>query len=78
MTCRELIEFLGAYLDGELAPAERARFEEHLAECPECVAYVKTCRDAITLSKASAAGDPIPGGIPERLVRAIRASRRRS
>jgi putative zinc finger protein len=29
-------QWLSAYLDGETAPAERARVEEHLRECPDC------------------------------------------
>jgi hypothetical protein len=30
----------GAYVLGALSPAERAEFEEHLAECPECAVAV--------------------------------------
>lgn len=42
MTCRELTDFLGAYLDGELSEKVRRRFDEHLAACPECSAYLET------------------------------------
>jgi len=42
MTCRELVDFLGAYLDGELSEKVRRRFDEHLAACPECSAYLET------------------------------------
>src|SRR3989442_15007557 len=31
---------LDAYLDGELAEAERSELESHLAQCPECTRFV--------------------------------------
>jgi anti-sigma factor RsiW len=34
--CRDLEPLVTAYLDGESAPADRARVEEHLAHCPPC------------------------------------------
>ena len=36
LTCRELVELVTEYLDGALAPSEKARFEAHIAHCPEC------------------------------------------
>ena len=40
MSCRELVELVTEYLDDALSPADRARFEAHLAECDDCSAYV--------------------------------------
>ena len=79
MTCRELVEFLMEYLDGLLAEPERMCFEEHLGECPDCVAYLATYREAIRLGKeaCTAGNDSIPTDVPEELVRAILAARRR-
>lgn len=37
-TMSHVHEELSALLDGELAPADRARVEEHLAACAECAA----------------------------------------
>jgi anti-sigma factor RsiW len=79
MTCRVLVEFLMDYLDGRMPESERLRFEEHLGECPDCVAYLATYREAVRLGKeACAAGeDAIPAEVPEDLVRAVLAARRR-
>ena len=79
MTCKELVEFLMDYLDGLLAESERRCFEEHLGECPDCVAYLATYREAVRLGKeaCTAGNDSIPTDVPEELVRAILAARRR-
>ncbi len=36
MNCKEVQENLSVYLDNELEASERARLEEHLADCPAC------------------------------------------
>jgi anti-sigma factor RsiW len=80
MTCRTFIEFLMEYLDGELPPEERAVFDEHLAECPWCVAYLQNYRQTIRLEREALADDraPVPGDAPEELVQAILAARPRA
>ena len=79
MTCRELVDFLGAYLDGELSADVRGQFEEHLAACPECTAYVATYRDTVKLAKRAFEDldAPVPTGVPDDLVRAILAARKK-
>ena len=47
MTCRELVDVITEYLEGTLADAERARFEEHLGECRYCATYLDQMRDTI-------------------------------
>jgi len=77
ITCRQLIDFLMAYFDEELPGQERDRFEEHLAVCPACVAYMKTYAETIRLGKAvcQRPDDPVPPDVPEDLVKAILAAR---
>jgi anti-sigma factor RsiW len=81
LTCRELIEFLHRYLDGELAPEVRARFEEHLRECPPCGDYLASYRATMTLAADAFADDaegPVSDDeVPEELVRAVLAARAR-
>ena len=77
VTCRELIDFLGAYVDGELADAVRLRFDEHLAACPECSAYVEAYRVTIRLARDAGREptEPSPAAVPEELVKAILSAR---
>lgn len=77
MTCREFADFLMEYLDGNLPAAEHALFEEHLAECPDCVAYLATYRETIRLGKALCAqeNEALSPEVPNELVQAILAVR---
>lgn len=79
MTCSEFSEFLDAYLAGELAPAERAEFQRHLAACKHCVDYLATYEQTVKLGKAAfeTPEAEVPQKVPEDLVRAILAARKR-
>jgi anti-sigma factor RsiW len=50
LTCQELVELVTEYLDGTLAAADRARFDEHLAECEGCTIYVAQFEQVISLT----------------------------
>jgi anti-sigma factor RsiW len=77
MTCRELAEFLWKYLEENLSESERARFDAHLGECPHCVAYLKTYRQTIAITREGfPCGDAaVPAEVPEDLLKAVLAAR---
>jgi len=78
MTCRELIEFLHLYLDGELPADRHAEFERHLSVCDSCVHYIETYKTATVLGRNAWTEPEAPVGedVPEELVSAILAARR--
>ncbi len=47
MSCRELVELITAYVEGDLPEHERIRFEEHLEICEGCVTYLDQMRQTI-------------------------------
>jgi anti-sigma factor RsiW len=47
MTCRQMVELVTAYLEGHLTPDDRARFEQHLAICDGCQAYLEEMRGTL-------------------------------
>ena len=78
LTCHEFADFLSDYVEDELEHRVRERFESHLEECPDCVAYLETFRETLRLGRESFAGQEAPpADVPPRLVTAILAARRR-
>jgi anti-sigma factor RsiW len=55
-SCRDLVELVTAYLDDALSAPERAAFEAHVAECPDCAVYLDQMRRTI-----AGLGDLPPG-----------------
>jgi anti-sigma factor RsiW len=47
MKCKELVELITEYLEGELGAADQARFEQHIAGCDACTAYLEQMRETI-------------------------------
>jgi anti-sigma factor RsiW len=78
MNCREFVDFLMSYIDGELDDEPTRVFEEHMRRCPPCEVYLDTYRETIQLGRfACTDGDgPPPEDAPEQLVQAILAARR--
>ena len=70
-----------AWLDGELEPASRNLFDEHLAVCPDCVDYLDSYKTTVALGKCICDADdpdaPVHDDVPEDLVRAVLAARAR-
>ena len=47
MPCKELVEVITEYLEDRLSPADRTRFEAHLAQCDACRTYLDQFRQTI-------------------------------
>ena len=79
LTCREFAEFLMAYEDGELSAGERIRFDAHLAVCSDCVTYLSSYRATVALGRKAFPDEDAAAAdeVPEELVQAILAARRR-
>jgi anti-sigma factor RsiW len=50
MTCREAIDVLAEFLEQSLSPQALAEFEQHLADCAPCRAYLETYRRTVALA----------------------------
>ena len=74
MPCREFVEVVTGYLEGTLPEEERTRFEEHLAGCPHCTAYLAQMRTVLRLTGRITEED-IPEATREDLLQVYRSWR---
>jgi anti-sigma factor RsiW len=75
LACKELVELVTEYVEGTLPGRQRARFDEHLALCPGCRAYLEQMRQTIrALGKLSE--EAIAPRAREELLRAFRGWKR--
>jgi anti-sigma factor RsiW len=79
MTCREFADFIMDYLDGELDERLRTDFDQHLAVCANCATYLAQYRETVAAGRLAFDDEnaPLPREVPDDLVRAILASRKR-
>jgi anti-sigma factor (TIGR02949 family) len=58
--CKELLERISRYMDGELPADERARMERHLHDCPECVEVLRGLEHTVDLCREEGRPDLPP------------------
>jgi anti-sigma factor RsiW len=68
LVCREIVELLTEYLGGTLSVQDRTRFDEHLATCPPCTAYIAQVRTTLDLAaELGTAGNRPDAEVEQRL-----------
>ena len=60
LTCQQLVELVTDYFEDALSPADRARFEAHVAGCGGCDAYLSQMRATLEVVGATAALEARP------------------
>ena len=47
LVCKQAVALMTEYLENDLSPRDRERFEQHLAGCPHCTEYLAQMRATI-------------------------------
>ena len=76
MTCQELADFILDFVEGRLPEDQAKIFEEHLAVCPSCIAYIDSYRSTCRMIDDACCSEEPPKKVPEKLVQAILRARR--
>ena len=73
--CRQVVELVTDYLEGELATDVALVVERHLSMCQGCAAYLEQMRETIRATGALR-DDDVPPQVMEPLIEAFRDLRR--
>ena len=65
--CKECLELLHDYIEGELSAEVHASFEDHFEDCPPCIVFLNTYKAAIHMSQTTLKSNYIPDIVKERL-----------
>ena len=71
-TCKDCIDLLREYLDGELSDEFRSKLEMHLADCPPCEDFLKTYKATPGICKQALAAS-MPDQIASKLADFLRS-----
>jgi anti-sigma factor RsiW len=52
VTCKQEVDLIARYLSSDLQGRELAAYESHLAVCRDCVAFLKTYKTTIDLTRS--------------------------
>lgn len=74
MSCKQFVEIVTDYLEGQLSEARRLWTEEHLAECDACRAYLDQMQQTITALR-SLADETLDPARRDGILAAMRAER---
>jgi len=66
ITCEQVTALLIGYVAGDLDPASTLVLEQHMQNCPDCVAFLRTYRESIRLKRTLRYED-IPGELQDRV-----------
>jgi anti-sigma factor RsiW len=78
LTCKEIVELVTDYLDGSMAPAQHALFEQHILTCPPCATYLEQMRTMVGLAATLDAPLETVPEPPEVVLEAFRRWKRQS
>ena len=68
ITCKHLVDLVADYMEEALSDDARAEFEQHLAECGYCTAYVQQLKVTVTLTKTLSEEPEIEKPAPKELL----------
>ena len=66
MECKEMLEKLSEYIDGDLDPKLCEDLEKNMSDCNPCLIFVNTLKKTISLFKY-ASSEPLPKEVHLRL-----------
>ena len=67
LCCKECLDLLYDYLEGNLDNPTKTSLEEHFQDCPPCIAFLKTYKSTSQLCRETLGNQEIPEAVQSKL-----------
>jgi len=75
MDCKEMVQYLSEYVDGEMDESLRRLIDEHGGDCPPCRAFIRTLSRTVEIVREQPR-EPLPDELRKKLAEALRRASR--
>ena len=72
--CKECLDLLCDYLEGELDESTSSSLERHFDDCPPCIAFFKTYKATTKVFRDSLGTIEIPSEVQKKLVEFVKGN----
>jgi len=72
--CKRTVQFIEAYIEGDLPSEMRDRFDDHLEECPGCVIFIKTYKKTMRVAPKALGIPDVPKDVFQMVLGVLRDS----
>ncbi len=74
--CKECLDLLYDYLEGELDPEVSKDLEEHFEDCPPCISFLNTYKSTTKLARETLGETDIPDVVKLKLLEYLKKETR--
>ena len=72
--CKECLDLLCDYLDGELESETVVALEEHFEDCPPCIAFLRTYKSTTKICRENLKDIELPEEVQVKLANFVKAN----
>lgn len=77
LCCKECLDLLYDYLEGNLDTPIKTSLEEHFQDCPPCIAFLKTYKSTSQLCRETLGKQEIPEAVQSKLQEFLKKNTRK-
>ena len=72
--CKECLDLLYDYLEGDLDTKSSTKLDEHFSDCPPCIAFLNTYKSTTSLSRQTLGKIEMPEAVQRKLLEFIKGN----
>ncbi|MEE2986902.1 MAG: zf-HC2 domain-containing protein [Nitrospinota bacterium] len=72
--CKECLDLLYDYMEGDLDPKSSTKLDEHFSDCPPCIAFLNTYKSTTSLSRQTLGKIEMPEAVQRKLLEFIKGN----